>query len=305
MKSGSRLLLTQRNTALYLERARVRVEGERVVYDKAEGIEEKTFNIPYANIAILFMGQGTSLTQSAARLLSDEGVYIAFTGTGGTPLHYGSLTNYQVTRYMHDMYKVASSTEESLSAAKAAMLKRMDNVHSIAPRIWDACGLNMSTEAVDSLRGDLVNAMPQIPDHAKLMGVEGKVTKKLYQMHASSASVAGFARRHGEGRSDSKEAAINSRLDHGNYLAYGIAGSVLWSLGIPPSLSFFHGKTRAGGLVFDLADTFKDAIVLPMAFGSHKTEAEFRSRLIDAFQDHSVLLKCFEFMKDILDTGRR
>lgn len=68
MMQSPRLLMTHRNTALLLERARVRVEGGRVVYDKTEERREKTFNIPFANLAVLYLGQGTSLTQDAARL---------------------------------------------------------------------------------------------------------------------------------------------------------------------------------------------------------------------------------------------
>jgi CRISPR-associated protein Cas1 len=74
-----------------------------------------------------------------------------------------------------------------------------------------------------------------------------------------------------------------------------MAGAALWALGIPPHLSVFHGKTRAGGLVFDLADSFKDALVLPIAFSLARekdhAEAErvFRGRLINAFDDREIL----------------
>jgi CRISPR-associated protein Cas1 len=60
-------------------------------------------------------------------------------------------------------------------------------------------------------------------------------------------------------------------------------------------MSIFHGKTRAGGLVFDLADSFKDALVLPIAFSLAKekdpkeAERSFRGRLINAFDDREIL----------------
>lgn len=88
---------------------------------------------------------------------------------------------------------------------------------------------------------------------------------------------------------------VNRLIDHGNYLCYGMAGAALWALGIPPHMSVFHGKTRAGGLVFDLADSFKDALVLPIAFSLAREkdvkEAEklFRGRLINAFDDKEIL----------------
>jgi CRISPR-associated endonuclease Cas1 subtype I-F len=58
----------------------------------------------------------------------------------------------------------------------------------------------------------------------------------------------------------------NRLLDQGNYLAYGLAAVAAWVTGIPHGLAVLHGKTRRGGLVFDLADLIKDALILPQAF---------------------------------------
>src|SRR4051794_39053124 len=80
------------------------------------------------------------------------------------------------------------------------------------------------------------------------------------------AALGNWRREAGQGmRAADTGAKINAAIDHGNYLAYGLAGVVLWSLGVPASLAALHGKTRAGGLVFDLADTLKDPFVLPIA----------------------------------------
>ena len=38
-----------------------------------------------------------------------------------------------------------------------------------------------------------------------------------------------------------------------------------WVLGLPHGLAVLHGKTRRGGLVFDVADLVKDAVILPQA----------------------------------------
>ena len=55
-------------------------------------------------------------------------------------------------------------------------------------------------------------------------------------------------------------------LNHGNYLAYGLAATTLWVLGIPHGFAVMHGKTRRGALVFDVADLIKDSVILPWAF---------------------------------------
>lgn len=84
----------------------------------------------------------------------------------------------------------------------------------------------------------------------------------------------------------------NRFLDHGNYLAYGLAATATWVIGLPHGLSVLHGKTRRGGLVFDVADLIKDALVLPQAFIAAmqgEEEQEFRQRCISGFQRTEAL----------------
>lgn len=92
----------------------------------------------------------------------------------------------------------------------------------------------------------------------------------------------------------------NAFLNHGNYLAYGLAASTLWVLGIPHGFAVMHGKTRRGALVFDVADLVKDAIVLPWAFICAKekmSEQEFRQQILQKFTEHKALDYMFETVK--------
>jgi CRISPR-associated protein Cas1 len=84
----------------------------------------------------------------------------------------------------------------------------------------------------------------------------------------------------------------NRFLDHGNYLAYGLAAVATWVIGLPHGLAVLHGKTRRGGLVFDVADMIKDALVLPQAFiaaMAGEEEQEFRQRCLRGFQRADAL----------------
>ena len=81
-KGGPRLLITDREGALYLERARIHVEGGRIVYHIADDEHRREYNIPHVNLAVLFVGQGTSITQDAMRLLGEEGVDLLLGGLG-------------------------------------------------------------------------------------------------------------------------------------------------------------------------------------------------------------------------------
>ena len=73
-------------------------------------------------------------------------------------------------------------------------------------------------------------------------------------------------------------------------------------MGISFALPILHGKTRRGGLVFDIADLVKDAFVMPQAFSSAKNghnQKEFRMQLIESCQDQDVLDYMFNFISEL------
>ena len=314
-KGGPRLLATDREGAIYLERARIRVEGGRIVYHITDDEHHRVYNIPHVNLAVLFIGQGTSITQDAMRLLGEEGVHLAVTGSGGSPLHMGALTTYKSTRHFREMLPVYQKPDRSLAAAKAVMRDRSARMRKIGCayarkylRARETFGL---TEICDRLEAD----MEGVSDIQRLLGFEGRFSKACYAEFSrmSGLSKDGTFRRDAGSNDeiDLKDPVkrVNHLIDHGNYLCYGMAGAALWALGIPPHMSVFHGKTRAGGLVFDLADGFKDALVLPLAFaknppGRDETpETTFRARMINAFDDKGILKEAVETVNRMITAG--
>ncbi len=128
-----------------------------------------------------------------------------------------------------------------------------------------------------------------------LLLAEATMTKQLYKIISTRCGLSNFSR-----NPEEKDLA-NNFLNHGNYLAYGIAATTLWVLGIPHGFAVMHGKTRRGALVFDVADLIKDAIVLPWSFVCAKekaTEQEFRQQILQKFTEHKALDFMFERVKE-------
>ncbi|HVJ62937.1 MAG TPA: type I-F CRISPR-associated endonuclease Cas1f, partial [Tahibacter sp.] len=145
---------------------------------------------------------------------------------------------------------------------------RMDVPFKPAPAALEAL-LTQSSATIDAA-----------PDTAALLTGEARLTKALFKLCADATGYGEFTRAKRGSGSD----PANRFLDHGNYLAYGLAASACWVLGLPHGLAVLHGKTRRGGLVFDTADLVKDAIVLPQAFISAvrgDSEQEFRQACIE------------------------
>ncbi len=137
----------------------------------------------------------------------------------------------------------------------------------------------------------------KIPHQSKvgdLLLTEAATTKQLYKIATTRTGLKDFSRNPEQGD------LSNDFLNHGNYLAYGLAATTLWVLGIPHGFAVMHGKTRRGALVFDVADLIKDAIVLPYAFICAKekmTEQEFRQQILQKFTEHKALDFMFDQVK--------
>ena len=83
------ILHSKRANIYYLEYCRVMQKDGRVLYLTEAKKENLYFNIPIANTTVLLLGNGTSITQAAVRMLSQAGVLVGFSGGGGAPPFIG------------------------------------------------------------------------------------------------------------------------------------------------------------------------------------------------------------------------
>ena len=286
------------------------VNGGRVEYVTDEGKRSLYWNIPIANTTCLLLGTGTSVTQAAMRELAKAGVLVGFCGGGGTPLYsanevdveaawFSPQSEYRPTEYLQYWVRFWFDDELRLRAAKEFQLERLRRVHDmwLRARGLDVAGFNVDSEELSSLLGQTTALIESSPDTGQLLTVEARLTKSLFRMAARAVDYGDFSRaKHGSGTDPA-----NRFLDHGNYLAYGLGATAAWVLGLPHGLAVLHGKTRRGGLVFDIADLVKDALILPQAFISAMAgheEQEFRQACIDGL----IRTESLDFMIDVLKT---
>lgn len=260
------ILHSKRANMYYLEYCRVMQKDGRVLYLTEAKNENQYFNIPIANTTVLLLGNGTSITQAAMRMLAQAGVLVGFAGGGGTPLYMACevewltpQSEYRPTEYLHGWLLFWFDDNKRLTAAKALQQARIQFLQQVWKNDRD-----LKTEAFSTTDDTIKSALEtfnQRTDAATkqsdLLLTESQLTKALYKHAANKTQFEAFTRQH---QSTDK---ANDFLNHGNYLAYGLAASCLWVLGIPHGFAVMHGKTRRGALVFDVADLIKDAIVLP------------------------------------------
>ncbi len=305
------ILHSKRSNIYYLQYCRVLVSGGRVEYVTEEGKQSLYWNIPIANTTVVMLGTGTSVTQAAMREFARAGVLVGFCGGGGTPLFAAnevevnvswltSQSEYRPTEYLQHWVSFWFDEQKRLAAAVAFQQVRIQQIrkHWSGPSMEREGGFLFNHSQLESVLARFELSLPQCASVNDLMAQEAVLTKSLYKQAAQAVGYGDFTRAKRGGGVD----LANRFLDHGNYLAYGLAATAVWVIGLPHGLAVMHGKTRRGGLVFDVADLIKDALILPQAFiaaMNGEDEQEFRQRCLRNFQRAEALDVMIDSLQNI------
>lgn len=302
------ILHSKRANLYYLEHCRLLVNGGRVEFVTDEGKRSLYWNIPIANTTCVLLGTGTSITQAAMRELAKAGVLVGFCGGGGTPLFsanevdvevawFSPQSEYRPTEYLQRWVRFWFDDALRLEAAKQIQRTRLAFVRErwSSNRVLREAGFEIDAAVLAKALETCAQGVDSAADVTYLLTEEARLTKQLFKFAAHATGYGDFVRSQ---RGESGDPA-NRFLDHGNYLAYGLGATATWVLGLPHGLAVLHGKTRRGGLVFDVADLVKDAVILPQAFISAMRgddEQQFRHACIEALTRSESL----DFMIDTL-----
>lgn len=302
------ILHSKRANIYYLQYCRVVVNGGRVEYITEQGKEQLYWNIPIANTSCVLLGSGTSVTQQAIREFAKAGVIVGFCGGGGAPLYSGTdlessidiqfvkpQSEYRPVEYLQQWLVVWSDDELRLKAAKKVQRIRSEFIKSwwLEKSLLHTDFFQPDAKGLENAITSFDNEIDSSDNQQRILLAEARFTKNLYKLTCKATDYQDFTRvKQGKGID-----FANKNLDQGNYLAYGLAATACWVLGLPPGLSVLHGKTRRGGLVFDIADMVKDGLVLPQAFISAMKgdiNTDFKQSCLYNFRHADVL----DFMID-------
>ncbi|MDO8334278.1 MAG: type I-F CRISPR-associated endonuclease Cas1f, partial [Nitrosomonas sp.] len=230
------ILHSKRANIYYLEKCRVMQKDGRVLYLTEAKDEQLYWNIPIANTTVILLGTGTSITQAAVRMLASAGVLIGFSGGGGTPLLAASeiewltpQSEYRPTEYVQGWLSFWFDEAKRLQVAKHFQLLRINFLKSAWNKDKDLKNESFFIDDQDITQAfsGFSSKVEQASNVTELLLIEAQLTKKLYKVAVNRTQQKDFVRNY-----DSTDNA-NAFLNHGNYLAYGLAASTLWVLGIP------------------------------------------------------------------------
>lgn len=219
---------------LFLDK--VRVEQGRTGLEAWSADEDRNpirTVIPVAQLAVLCLGPGTSVTGPAMTTLFRAGTAVIFTGADGLVAYAAARPLASDGRWAAAQARVFANPDARLAAARILYQARFPN-----------------------------DALPDGAPLASLRGLEGHRVKSTYRLLAGQYKRPGF-RRVTQGATDS----VNICLNRANSLLYGVALAVSGALGLSPSLGVIH-QGATGAFLYDLADVYKTTVSIPAAFGA-------------------------------------
>jgi CRISPR-associated protein Cas1 len=217
---------------LYVEHCRIDQEARAIAIHDAAG----KVPVPCANLALLMLGPGVSITHAAISVLADHGCLVAWCGEEGVRFY-------------------AVGMGETRSA--------LNFLHQA--RLW----------AHAELRMQVVRRFYQLRFSEKLdpaltirqiRGMEGIRVREAYARAARKTGVPWSGRSYRRDKWSNAD-PVNRALSTANSCLYGICHAAVVSAGFSTALGFIHtGKMLS--FVYDVADLYKTEVTVPAAFRS-------------------------------------
>ena len=221
-------MLSKRSNIFYLEHVRVLQKDNRICYltDRGEDLEY-FFNIPERNTMLVLLGRGTSITDAAMRRMAESNVLVGFCGSGGSPLHMITepvfmtpQSEYRPSEYMQQWVKKWFDESARLKMGKALLRERIEWTRSAWMKNGALSSRHVSIPDPLALRFN--ERIEASEDATNLLLSEAEWAKALYKLLAQAFRIS-FTREEGERKLLSPAERVNSFLDHGNYIAYGLS----------------------------------------------------------------------------------
>lgn len=229
---------------LYVEHCRVDKEARAIAVHDESGKAP----VPCANLALLMLGPGVSITHAAVSVLADHGCLVAWCGEAGVRFY-------------------AVGMGETRSAANF--------LHQA--RAWADEGLRLQVvRRLYQLR--FAETFESELTLRQIRGMEGVRVREAYARAARETGVPWSGRSY---RRDKWADAdpVNRALSAANSCLYGICHAAIVSAGFSPALGFIHtGKMLS--FVYDVADLYKAEISIPVAFQAAADETDGLERRV-------------------------
>mgnify|MGYP004442566971 CR=1 FL=1 len=253
--------MKDRLSFLYVEKCQINRDSNALVLKDVTG----EVMVPSAQISVLLLGPGTTITHRAMELAGDSGVSIVWVGENSVRYYASGRPLTTSSRLLMRQAEYASNRQKHLEVVRRMYRLRFPD---------------------EDLTGQTLQ---------QLRGKEGSRMKKTYREQSIKWNVPWSGRNY-DPNDFSKGDPVNQALSAGNVCLYGVAHAVIAAMGLSPGLGFIHiGHEKS--FVYDLADLYKADTTIPIAFelASQSTQlttgiaSEMRRRMRDVIYEKKII----------------
>jgi CRISPR-associated protein Cas1 len=233
-------------------------------------------SIPINQLSLILLGPGTTVTHAAVKALAANACLLAWTGEGGVKLYAHSTGATFSARRLIRQARLASDEQQRLQVVYRMYRKRFP-------------GEEIEGRSLEQVRG-----------------LEGQRVRAAYVAAAAEFGVAWQGRSYDQ---DDWSAATpaNRALSAANACLHGVCHAAIVSAGYSAGLGFIHtGKMLS--FVYDIADLYKTALTVPLAFRLAAEEPAHLERQVrlacrQAFHDFRLMDRILPDIAEVLDAG--
>ena len=255
---------------LYVDQCVVDQEDRAIVFRDADG----RVPVPCASLMLLMLGPGTRVTHAAIRVLAESGCSVVWTGEEGVRVYAQGLGETRSAKGLEHQVRLWASPESRLRVVRRMYERRFDE------------------------------PVPESHTIQQIRGMEGVRVREAYAQASRKSSIPWAGRSYKRDEWDRAD-PVNRALSAANACLYGVCHAAVVSIGCSPALGFIH-TGKALSFVYDVADLYKTALTIPVAFesvasGHHDLESRVRHALRDAFAGARLLGRIIEDIQDLLN----
>lgn len=210
--------------------------------DEQSPLEAGEYGIPFQSLSMILLGPGSTVSHDALRLMARHGTALIAVGEDGVRC-------YTAPPLGPDTSEVARRQMRAWSDADGERIEVARRMHALR------LGEVLPRRELDALRG-----------------IEGARMKRTYRLVAERFGIDWQGRRYD--RSNPLAADLpNQAINHASVAVNSAAAIAVTAIGAIPQLGFIH-EHSGEAFVLDIADLFRDTILLPAAFKSAKAVSD-------------------------------
>lgn len=266
-----------RHGLLWLERGELCVIDGCLHFTRgSDSLTPQIDQIPHQSVSMILLGPGSSVTHDALRLLARHGTLMAAVGVDG-------VRSYTALPLMPDRSDVARRQAELWGNPRRRISVAR---HMYALRLGEI----LPHRELDTLRG-----------------IEGSRVKVMYKLMADKHEIEWNGRHYD--RANPMAADIpNQALNHAATAVQAAAAIAVQSLAALPPLGFIH-EDSGQSFVLDIADLFREAVTLQIAFTAARQVSKGAQDTIDrlvrreaaqVFRKQQVIPSMIDKIKQVL-----